>query len=435
VAKEASGWRITAFALALVVLIATPALANNGKGGGKKPKPAAADTAAPSVSIQSPGASVTVSKTIQVQGMAADNVGVVVVDASVDTQQLSEASGTTSWSWSLDTTALPDGTHTITARALDAQGNAGTAKVTVTVDNVPNDTTAPKISIATPADGATAQKTITVGGTASDDVSLAAVSVALDGASVPVSGTVNWSTSLDTTTLADGSHTIVATAKDATGNTAKASVGITVQNATSASTSSGTSSGGSASHLVTPEGVTIDVNTAGSWTAQQIYDLLKANAIQLGRIGPSLTIKVQDTYASQTATGASQTGSTFTSFSATMYLQGINSAFAMAPDQIMAHEYGHVWSLYHLYMTMGGDWSSYLSSRWTAADGSTTLATDPRLDTTYSWNRKEIIADDYRLLFGSSASIAESPNHMNRYLPQPSNVTGLRNFLLNVWGA
>jgi hypothetical protein len=187
--------------------------------------------------------------------------------------------------------------------------------------------------------------------------------------------------------------------------------------------------------MVTPEGVTIDVNSAGNWTAQQIYDLLKPSALQLSLIGPHLTINVQDTYASQTVTSASTSGGIYNSFSATIYLKGVNSTFSTQPDAQIAHEYGHAWTLYHLYMTENGNWSAFLNARWTTSDGSVTLATDPRLDSTYAWNRAEIIAEDYRLLFGDALAISERPMQMNTDIAQPTNVTGLRSFLLNTWGA
>ena len=187
--------------------------------------------------------------------------------------------------------------------------------------------------------------------------------------------------------------------------------------------------------MVTPEGVIIDVSSAGAWTAQQVYDLLRPNALQLGLIGPHFTIKVQDVYASQVVTSASSSNGVYTSFNATMYLKGVNSTFSVQPDAQIAHEYGHVWSLYHLYMTQNGDWSTYLNARWTNAGGSVRLSGDARLDSSYMWSRSEIAAEDYRLLFGSALAISERPLHMNTEIPQPVFVAGLTEFLLNTWGA
>jgi hypothetical protein len=185
--------------------------------------------------------------------------------------------------------------------------------------------------------------------------------------------------------------------------------------------------------MVTPEGVTIDINTAGSWTTDQIYTMLKASALELSTIGPHLTIKVQDTNGSACTASASTSGGVFTSFNAIIYLKGVNSTFATQPDAQLAHEYGHAWTLYHLYMTHNGDWSSYLNTRWANSTGTVKLATDSRLDSSYVWMRSEIIADDYRLLFGSSLAKSERAVHMNPDIPEPTDQPGLSDFFLNTW--
>lgn len=161
--------------------------------------------------------------------------------------------------------------------------------------------------------------------------------------------------------------------------------------------------------------------------------MLLANARDLSLIGPSLTVDVQDTYASQTTASASQSGSTFSNYRATIYLKGVNSTFTTKPDAQLAHEYGHAWTRYYLFMQHGGDWSSYLAARWSSADGSVTLATDSRTGTSYSWDPSEIIADDYRLLFGSSAAISESPSSLNTSIVAPSAQPGLSSWFLSTW--
>jgi len=161
--------------------------------------------------------------------------------------------------------------------------------------------------------------------------------------------------------------------------------------------------------------------------------MLKASALELTTIGPHLTIEVQDTTSSSTAAAAGTTNGVYTSYTAIIYLKGVNSTFATQPDAQLAHEYGHAWTLYHLYMTHQGNWSSYLTTRWTTSDGSVTLATDSRLDSTYAWTRSEIIAEDYRLLFGSSLAISERPIHMNTAIPAPTAQPGLSSWFLNTW--
>jgi hypothetical protein len=326
------------------------------------------------------------------------------------------------------------------------------------------DSAAPGVSITSPSSGATTNASLTVVGTASDNVGVAGVSVQVDGGSwQAASGTTSWSVALSG--LAAGSHTVAARATDAAGNSGTTSVSFTVSapapspspttspspspsptsspspspspTATSSPSPTPTSSTSAAPNTqgswTSPEGVKIIVNSAGPWTISQVYSLLTASARDLTLIGPSLTVNVQDTYASQTTTSAVQSGSTFTNFQATIYLKGVNSTFTTKPDAQMGHEYGHAWTRYYLFMRHGGDWSSYLATRWSSADGSVTLGADSRTGTSYSWDPSEIIADDYRLLFGSAAAVSESPNSLNTSIVAPSAQPGLRDWFLSTW--
>lgn len=82
-------------------------------------------------------------------------------------------------------------------------------------------------------------------------------------------------------------------------------------------------------------------------------------------------------------------------------------------------------------MTHQDDYSSYLSERWSSSDGSVTLGTDSRLNFTYTWMTNEILAADYRLLFGSPLAISERPTHLNSYIIDPRNESGLHNWFLH----
>jgi len=182
------------------------------------------------------------------------------------------------------------------------------------------------------------------------------------------------------------------------------------------------------SQLVTPEGATIQVysDAVGGWTAQKIYDLLAPNAYQLSLIGPALTIKVSAQWASSTTTSVNLVGGVYAGYKAYTYLQANGtSSFSNQPDAIIAHEYGHAWSLYHLYITQQGDWTSYLRARG--------LAGNTNLDTSYMWNRKEILAEDYRLLFGTTSAQNEM-TQMNYLIPDARQVAGLKTFLSDTWG-
>ncbi len=94
------------------------------------------------------------------------------------------------------------------------------------------DTTAPAVSITAPADGATVAGTIVVSAAASDDVGVAGVQFLLDGVDLGAEDTSSpFSVSWSTTTLANGSHTLTARARDAAGNwTLSPAVTVTVDN-------------------------------------------------------------------------------------------------------------------------------------------------------------------------------------------------------------
>jgi Bacterial Ig domain len=377
-----------------------------------------ADTTPPVVTISAPSGGATVGGKVSVVGTAADAGGLAGVSVSVDGGLYQPATGTATWTDGVDTTSLADGTHTITARAIDMSGNAATASVSVDVQNA--DTTAPSVQISNPAVGATLSGTATVSGTAADNVQVASVAVSVDGgAYAAAQGTTSWSYSLVIGSLANGAHTISVRATDASGNAATASVAVNVQNSLPA---------GVADQLVTPEGATIQVYSGVSgWTAQQVYDLLKPNAYQLALIGPHLTVKVQTTYNTFTTTSAGTSGGVYASFNATMYLDArSNSLLLTRPDATIAHEYGAVWSMYHLYLTEQGNWTLWLQARG--------LLNDPRVDSSDVWSKGEMIADDYRMLFGTQAAQSEM-SYVNPDVPDPRSVSGLKDFFVNVWGA
>src|SRR5205807_150774 len=132
-------------------------------------------------------------------------------------------------SW--NTTSVANGSHTLTAKARDAAGNSTTsAAVNVTVNNA--DTTAPTVAITSPGNGGTVSATVTVTATASDNVGVAGVQFQLDGANLGAEVTsAPYQISWNTTTVANGSHSLTAKARDAAGNsTTSAAVTVTVSN-------------------------------------------------------------------------------------------------------------------------------------------------------------------------------------------------------------
>ena len=113
--------------------------------------------------------------------------------------------------------------------ARDAAGNTGNAQeITVTVNN---DGTPPSVSLTNPSDGATVSGTIAVSADATDNVGVVGVQFSIDGNALGAEDTVapyevNW----NTLTVGNGNHLVTAAARDAAGNSASASISVTVSN-------------------------------------------------------------------------------------------------------------------------------------------------------------------------------------------------------------
>jgi peptidoglycan/xylan/chitin deacetylase (PgdA/CDA1 family) len=197
------------------------------------------DTTAPKVAISSPATASTVSGTITLSATASDNVGVVGVKFFVDGKQIGSELTAAPYQMTLDTTTLTNANHTLTAVARDAAGNSTTSTaVTVSVSNVvtpPPDTTAPTITISSPATTGTASGTITISALASDNVAVVGVKFFVDGTQIGSELTAPpYQVALDTTTLTNTTHTITAVARDAAGNsTTSTAITISVSNGSS----------------------------------------------------------------------------------------------------------------------------------------------------------------------------------------------------------
>jgi len=113
--------------------------------------------------------------------------------------------------------------------------NAACAGISGSTKPGGGDTTPPTVSITSPTSGATIAGTINVVATASDNVAVASVQFQVDGSNLGAAATTTaYSASLNTTTLANGKHTLTAVATDTSNNKAtSAAVSITVNNTNS----------------------------------------------------------------------------------------------------------------------------------------------------------------------------------------------------------
>ncbi|AKJ03808.1 Ig-like protein group 3 [Archangium gephyra] len=186
------------------------------------------DTLPPEVAITSPAHGATVSGPIPLTVAVSDDFDVAAVELYDGATRLARnVQAPFSMYW--NTWSVPVGNHTLTAKAYDAAGNLGTsAPVTVTVapESVP-----PTVSLTAPAHGATLTGTVSISANATDNESgMSQVEFFLDGVLLKTDTSWPYSSVWDTRTAASGSHTLTARATDRHGNTATASVEVTVDN-------------------------------------------------------------------------------------------------------------------------------------------------------------------------------------------------------------
>ncbi len=144
-----------------------------------------------------------------------------------------------------------------------------------------------------------------------------------------------------------------------------------------------------------------------------------------GMVGPEarfVVIRFDFGTVSSTAAGWQGSPGSFSNYSAASY--GTYEFWLDGGDQILSHEYGHAWSYYYdVIVQQDSTFSTYLAARG--------LAGDPRVGTSYRWMPAEMIAEDYRQLFGSAN--ARSAWQTNQDIPTPDQVPGLREFFLTTY--
>ena len=190
------------------------------------------DTVPPVITFSAPANGATVSNTILLSVNATDNVCMGGVQFTVNGSNLGIEVTTSPYSISWNTTSVKNGSYAVAAVARDTSGNKATGSVAVTVSNVV--AAPPTVTITNPLNGAKVKGTVTVSATASGGTKIMGVQFKLDGNTLGNELTsapyrVTW----NSTQVANGAHTITATARDSAGLQASASVGVIVSNKTS----------------------------------------------------------------------------------------------------------------------------------------------------------------------------------------------------------
>src|SRR6185312_9989924 len=142
-----------------------------------------------------------------------------------------------SGNWSYTTAALANGAHSLTATATDVAGNTSAASgaLSVTIDAaapvVPS-ITAFSTDSGTAGDGITNDNTLTLTGSAEANATVKVYAGVTLLGSATANGAGAWS--FTTAALANGAHSLTATATDVAGNTSAASAALNVTIDTSA---------------------------------------------------------------------------------------------------------------------------------------------------------------------------------------------------------
>lgn len=90
------------------------------------------------------------------------------------------------------------------------------------------------------------------------------------------------------------------------------------------------------------------------------------------------------------------------------------------------HEYGHAWGNYNAVVSQQDpSYTAYLKERG--------LYGDSRLYSTKAWSPDEMLAEDYRLLFGSQSPNNQNYPYNNPDVPDPRTVPGLKDWLANTF--
>jgi hypothetical protein len=183
------------------------------------------DTTAPVVSVTAPRAAAAVSNSTTISAGASDNVGVTRVEFYVDGNLLAtDSTAPYSASWNPATVAL--GAHSLTARAYDQAGNSATsAAVSVKV----TDTTAPTVSLTSPAAGSAVSRstTVTIAAAAADNRAVSRVDFYVNNALKCSDAAAPYSCNWSVPSQRGARYTLSVKAHDSSNNTATSSVAVT----------------------------------------------------------------------------------------------------------------------------------------------------------------------------------------------------------------
>ncbi len=190
------------------------------------------DDPAPVVAFVRPtgGAEVTGAQTVEIS--VTDPCGVDEVTLAVD-GAISETWTSAPYTWVWDTSGLVSGNHTLQATATDAIGQTASATIEVNVRAeclTPTDCP-PRVRIVYPTAGSRVCGVLDVEATATGEDDVVEVEFQIDDVILGTDNTAPYQMEWSTTSFADGSHSLTATARDTSGQEAWHTVSVMVENA------------------------------------------------------------------------------------------------------------------------------------------------------------------------------------------------------------
>ncbi len=184
------------------------------------------DNVAPVVYISNPTANSKLNGMVTVAATAHSVAGLSKVELEIDGTTVATASNLSAPTFQLNTAAYLDGTHVIGVRATDGVGLVSISTIQATFANF-----VPVVNISTPLANVWVSRAISVAATAQSTIGLSSVVLLVDGTSVGTAANLTTpSFQLDTTTYADGAHTVAVSATDVDGLLTTSTVSINIDN-------------------------------------------------------------------------------------------------------------------------------------------------------------------------------------------------------------
>ncbi|MDY7230834.1 Ig-like domain-containing protein [Hyalangium rubrum] len=218
--------------------------------------------APPQVALTGPGPDAVVGGTVAISASASDDQGIARVLFYAGTKYLGyDPKAPYELNW--NSANVADGTHVITARAIDSAGQTTTSSgISVVVDN-----TAPGVSLSAPAEGAVLEGIVNLEALANDPHGVSRVEFYDGDVLLASDDSAPYSLAWDTKSAANGSHTLKAKAFDSLGNASQAQVSVTVDNDITAPSVSVTSP---SSGAVVSGTVTLTANAADNRAVDRV---------------------------------------------------------------------------------------------------------------------------------------------------------------------